>query len=101
MRVAWTHLDEDLHVLQVAAAPLVKGLQQLQPVAGRADVDGEAAAVGGRVLVGVLAGVEVAGGELVPVGGVQLELLSVGGCEVIGLRVEVQGAGDGEGGDDL
>lgn len=31
-------LDEDLQVLQVTSGPLVKGLQQLQPGAGGADV---------------------------------------------------------------
>lgn len=61
----------------------------------------QGAAVWGRVLVGVLAGVKVPGGKLISSRGLQLELLSVGGCEVIGLRVEVQRAGDGEGGDDL
>lgn len=95
------YLDEDLHVLQIGAAPFVEGFQQLQPVALRVDVDREAGAVGGRVLVSVLARVEAPGRQLVPIGRLQLELLAVGGGQVVGLRVEAQRAGDGEGGDDL
>lgn len=54
-----TDLDENVHVLQIVPAPLVKGLQQLETVALRADVHLELGAVGWWVLVGVLARVEV------------------------------------------
>lgn len=53
------------------------------------------------MLVRVLAGVKVLGRQFVSVRRVQLELLTVGGCEVIRLRVEVQRAGDGHGSDYL
>lgn len=54
-----TDLDENVHVLQIVAAPFVKGLQQLETVALRADVHLELGAVRWWVLVGVLARVEV------------------------------------------
>ena len=57
--------------------------------------------LGGRVLVGVLAGVKVPGRQLVPGGGLQLEFLSVGSRQVVRLGVEVERAGDGHGGDNL
>lgn len=95
------HLDENRHVLQITAAPPVEGLQQLQAVALGVDVHLEAAAIGRRVLVGVLAGVEVFDGELVAVGGIQLELLATGGRQEVGLRVELERSSDGERGDDL
>lgn len=53
------------------------------------------------MLVGVLAWVEVSGGELVAGGGFQLELLSVRSGQVVGLWVEVEGPGDGQGSDNL
>lgn len=59
--VQWPDLNEDLHVLQILSAPFVKGLQQLQTVALRADVHLKAAAIRRRVLVGVLAWVKVPG----------------------------------------
>lgn len=95
------HLDEDEQVLQVVAVPQVEGLQQLQTVALGVDVHAQGAPVGGRVLVGVLSRVEVACGQLVARGRLQFELLSIGGGEVIRLRVEFQGAGDGQGCDNL
>lgn len=49
-----TDLDEDLQVFQVFAVPLVKGLQELQALAGGAHVHPLPAAVLGGVLVGVL-----------------------------------------------
>lgn len=58
-RIQRTDLDENIQVLQIVPTPFVKGLQQLEAVALRADVHCEAAAVRGRVLVGVLAGVKV------------------------------------------
>lgn len=96
-----TDLDENVHVLQIVPTPFVKGLQQLEAVALRADVYCEAAAVRGRVLVGVLAGVKVFDRQFISVGGVQLELLSIRGCKVICLGVEVQRSSDGQGSDDL
>lgn len=60
-KLACAHLDEHHHVFQIISAPLVKRLQQLQPVALRTDVHREAGAVAGRVLVGVLPWVEVPG----------------------------------------
>lgn len=53
------------------------------------------------MLVGVLAGVEVSGRQLIAGRRLQLELLSVGGSQVVRLGVEVQGPGDGQGSDDL
>lgn len=53
------------------------------------------------MLVGVLAGVEVSGRQLVAGGRLQLELLSAGGSQVVRLRVEVESPGDGQGSDDL
>lgn len=94
-------LNENLHVLQVTPTPLVKGLQQLQTVALRADVHLQAAAVRGGVLVGVLTRVKVLGRELVSVGRIQLELLAVGCCQVVCLRVEVQRSSDGQSSDNL
>lgn len=56
---AHTNLDEDLQVLQVFAVPLVKRLQELQALAGRAHVHSLPTAVLGGVLVGVLPWVKV------------------------------------------
>ena len=95
------HLDEDVQVLQVAAVPGVEGLQQLQTVALGVHFHAQGDPVGGRVLVGVLSRVKVTRGKLVPRRRLQFELLPVGGGEVICLRVEFQGAGDGEGCDNL
>lgn len=53
------------------------------------------------MLVGVLAGVEVSGWQLIAGRRLQLELLPVGGSQVVRLRVEVQSPGDGQGSDDL
>lgn len=53
------------------------------------------------MLVGVLARVEVSGGELVTRGRFQFELLSVRSGQVVGLWVEVEGPGDSQGSDDL
>lgn len=53
------------------------------------------------MLVGVLAGVEVSGWQLIAGGRLQLELLSAGGSQVVRLRVEVESPGDGQGSDDL
>lgn len=62
------YLDEDLQVLQVFATPLVEGLQQLQAVALRVNIHAELGAVRWWVLVGVLTGVEIAGGQLIATG---------------------------------
>lgn len=48
------------------------------------------AAVSGGVFVGVLAGVEPFGGQLVRERVAQLELLAVGAGQLVGQRVEVQ-----------
>lgn len=53
------------------------------------------------MLVGVLAGVEVSGRQLIAGRRLQLELLSVGGSQVVRLGVEVQSPGYGQGSDDL
>lgn len=53
------------------------------------------------MLVGVLAGVKVSGRQLIAGGRLQLELLSVGGGQVVRLRVEVQSPSDGQRSDDL
>lgn len=53
------------------------------------------------MLVGVLAGVEVSGRQLIASRRLQLELLSVGCSQVVRLGVEVQSPGDGQGSDDL
>lgn len=96
-----TDLDENAQVLQVAATPIVKGLQQLEAVALGADVHFEAAAVRGGVLVSVLARVKVSEGQFVSRWRLQLELLAIGCRQVICLWIEVQGASDGQGSDDL
>lgn len=56
---ACANLDEDLQILQVFAVPLVKRLQELQALAGRAHVHPLPTAVLGGVLVGVLPWVKV------------------------------------------
>lgn len=53
------------------------------------------------MLVGVLARVEISERQLVSARGLQLELFSVRGCEVICLWIEVQCAGDGQSSDNL
>lgn len=95
------HLDENQHVLQIVSGPLVKGLQQLQTVALRAHVHLKAAAISRWVLVGVLTWVKVSDREFVSTGGLQLEFLTVGGCKIICLWVEVERTGDCQGSHDL
>lgn len=87
--------------MQVFSVPLVERLQQLQAVALGADFHPQGPTFRGRVLVGVLARVKVLGWQLVSIGRVQLELLPVGSGEVVRLWVEAQGAGDGQGCDNL
>lgn len=90
-----------MQVLKVLAVPLVKGLQQLQAGAGGADVHHNGAALGRGVLVGVLAGVKVTGRQLITIGWLQLEFLTIGSGEVVSLRIELQGTSDGQGCDNL
>lgn len=59
LRDACANLDEDLQVFQVFAVPLVKRLQELQALAGRAHVHPLPTAVLGGVLVGVLPWIKV------------------------------------------
>lgn len=84
----WSHLDEDLQVLQIISAPFVEGLQQLQPVTLRVDIHPKAGAVSGWMLVCVLAWVKVFGGEFVSSGGLQLKPLTIRSSEIVGLWVE-------------
>lgn len=53
------YLYEHLHVLQVFAVPLIKGLEQLQAVALWVDIHSEASAISWGVLICVLAWVKV------------------------------------------
>lgn len=59
------------------------------------------ATLGWRVLVGVLAWVEVSGGQLITGGGFQLELLSIRSSQVVSLWVEVESPSNGQGSDNL
>lgn len=90
------YLDENRHVLQVATAPFVKGLQKLQAVALRVHVHLEAHTISRRVLVGVLAWVKVFDRQLITVRCFQFELLTIWGCEIISLWVEFQRARNGQ-----
>lgn len=59
------------------------------------------ATLGWRVLVGVLAWIEVSGGQLITGGGFQLELLSIRSSQVVSLWVEVESPSNGQGSDNL
>lgn len=59
------------------------------------------ATLGWRVLVGILAWVEVSGGQLITGGRFQLELLSIRSSQVVSLWVKVESPSDGQGSDNL
>lgn len=52
-------LDEDQHVFQILAVPLIEGLKKLEALAGGAHIHVLPTAIFGRVLVGVLAWVKI------------------------------------------
>lgn len=70
------YLDKNGHVYEVLSVKLIKGGQELQPVAFRVHLDRDLAAVLGWGLEGVHAGVETFGGQLITIGALQLELAS-------------------------
>lgn len=84
------HFDEDCHVLQITPVPFIKWLQKLQAVALRVHIHPEADTISRWVLVGVLTWVKILDGEFIAVWWVQFELLTIWGCEIIGLWVEFQ-----------
>lgn len=95
------HLDENRHVLQITPVPFVKRLQKLQAVALRVHIHLEAHTVSRWVLVGVLTWVKIFDGEFITVRGFQFELLTIWGCKIISLWVEIQCARNCQCGHDL
>lgn len=81
--------------------PLIKGLEQLQAVALQADIHFEARAISWRVLIRVLSRVKVTCRQLISCRGLQLKLLSIGSCEMVNLRVELQRTRNGKCSNDL
>ena len=78
----------------VLAVPRRERLEQLQAVAGRADLDLDARAVVGRSRERVLAGVVAAGREHLADRRVERDLGAVGRGQRVGRRVEVEPAGE-------
>lgn len=64
-------------------------------------IDLDRAALCWRMLVGVLAWVEVSGRKFIASGRVQFELLTIRSSQVVSLRVEVQRPSQGQGSDNL
>lgn len=96
-----TYLDEHLEVLKVFSTPSVEGLKQLQAVTLRVNIYFQTRPIRWWVLVGVLTWIEIKSGKLISCGRHQFKLLSIGGCEKVSLRVELQCACNGKGCDDL
>mmetsp|Transcript_8070 Transcript_8070/g.13163 ORF Transcript_8070/g.13163 Transcript_8070/m.13163 type:complete len:599 (+) Transcript_8070:685-2481(+) len=94
-------LDQHGHVLVVLPAPPVKGLEQSEPLRGGVHHHGEAGAVGGRRLEGVLPGVEPPRGQLLAHGVLEAELAPAGQRDRVGGRVEGDVARKGAGRDQL
>ena len=94
-------LNEDRKVSGGLAVPRRKGFEELKTLrlGVNGDLDGET--VLGRRLEGVLARVVTARGELVTVGGGELEGLAVRANERVGERVEAEVTSEGHRGDDI
>jgi hypothetical protein len=81
-------LDEDRNIFRGLAIPRLERLQELKTVGFRVDGDLDGSTVGGRSLESVLTGVVATGRELVAVGSIELELLTVSADEGVSQRVE-------------
>lgn len=94
-------LDKDRDALSILAIPRLERSQDLETIGGRGDINSDTGTVTGRSLVGVLTGVVALAGETIAGGRSKLELLAVLVLQGIGKRVEVEGAGNGHGDDQV
>ena len=90
-------LDQDGEILGILAIPWLEATEDLQAVTGRRDRDGDGLAVGGRSLVGVTASVVAVGGKTLAGRRLEQELLAILALQLVGERVELEGAGNGHG----
>ena len=72
------HLDQDPHISEVCANPLVEGREKLQSVRGGGDIDLHTGAILGWGLVGVFPRVESSARESITIGIIQLQLRTIG-----------------------
>lgn len=94
-------LDENGQIKSIALVPCVERLKELETVGGGADGNVDGAAVLGRGLVGVHAGVVSTRGKTSAGGLLEHELVAVLVLEGVGERVEVQGAGQRHGDNEI
>ena len=85
----------------VRTIPCVERLKELKTVGGRGNGDVDGGALSGRSLVGVVTRVVAPGGKTLTSGGSEHELLAVAVLELVGHGVEVEGARDSHGDDQV
>lgn len=90
-------LDQDREILGVLAIPRREGLEDLETVRARGDLDLNGSTVGRRSLVGILTRIESSVGETLSARRSEEELVAILVLQLIGERVKVEGASNGHG----
>jgi hypothetical protein len=94
-------LDQDRAVESILAVPRVEGREDLETVRARRNLDADSRSILGGCLVSILAGVVASSGQAVARRRSEQELVAVLVLELVGQGVEVQGAGDRQGDDEI